>query len=93
VLAPRFAIGALCVTLGAAGSQLYWQGRWYRQAASPTQVVDTVGAGDSFLAMLVCESLRGSDAPMALARAGRLASFVASQAGAVPAYDAAQFRA
>jgi fructokinase len=92
-LAPRFAIGALCVTLGAAGSQLWWQGRWYRQAAAPVQVVDTVGAGDSFLAMLVCELLGGSDAPTALARAARLSSFVASQPGAVPAYDGAQYRA
>jgi len=91
-LAPRFAIAALCVTLGAAGSQLRWQGRWYYQPALPTQVADTVGAGDSFLAMLVCELLRGSDAPTALVRAGRLASFVASQPGAVPAYDGAQFR-
>ncbi len=93
VLASRFAITALCVTLGAAGSQLRWQGRWYRQPAWPTQIADTVGAGDSFLAMLVCELLRGSDAPTALARAGRLAAFVASQPGAVPAYDGAQFRA
>ncbi|MDE2251283.1 MAG: carbohydrate kinase, partial [Gammaproteobacteria bacterium] len=91
-LAPRFAPGALCVTLGATGSQLNWQGRWYRQAATPVEVVDTVGAGDSFLALLVCELLRGSDAPAALARAGRLASFVASQPGAVPAYDGALFR-
>jgi fructokinase len=91
VLAPRFSIAALCVTLGAAGSQLHWRGHWYRQAALPTQVADTIGAGDSFLAMLVCELLRGSDAPTSLARAGRLASFVASQPGAVPAYDGAQF--
>ena len=50
----------------------------------------TIGAGDSFLAMLVT-ALLGGDAPaVALARAARLASFVASQPGAVPAYDAAR---
>ena len=90
-LSARFGIGALCVTLGAAGSQLNWQGRWHRQAAVPTQVADTVGAGDAFLAMLVCALLQGIDASTALARAARLASFVASQSGAVPQYDGAQF--
>ena len=91
-LVNRFKIGALCVTLGAAGSRLNWQGRWYQQPAVPCTVADTVGAGDSFLAMLVCELLSGSQAPRALARAARLASFVASQSGAVPSYDAAVFR-
>jgi fructokinase len=91
-LSARFGIGALCVTLGAKGSRLYWQGQWHAQAAIPTQVADTVGAGDSFLAMLVCELLAGHEAPLALSRAARLASFVASQSGAVPGYDADQFR-
>jgi len=92
VLSARFAPGALCVTLGAAGSRLRWQGHWHHQDSFPVQVADTVGAGDSFLAMLVCELLRGSDAPVAMERAARLAAFVASQAGAVPAYDGERFR-
>ncbi len=92
-LSSRFAVQALCVTLGPAGSRLHWQGQWYAQGALPTTVADTVGAGDAFLAMLVCELLGGSAAPAALARAARLASFVASQSGAVPGYKAARFRA
>jgi fructokinase len=91
-LSKQFAIEALCVTLGAAGSRLQWRGQWYAQGALPTRVADTVGAGDSFLAMLVCELLAGRDAPTALARAARLASYVASQSGAVPTYEAAPFR-
>ena len=92
-LAARFGVQALCVTLGAAGSRLQWKGQWYAQGSLPTTVADTVGAGDAFLAMLVCELLAGRDAPTALARAAHLASFVASQSGAVPAYEAASFRA
>jgi fructokinase len=96
-LAPRlladFGVGALCVTLGAAGASLWWRGHWYHQHAVRTEVADTVGAGDAFLAMLTCELLRGSDATDALARACCLASFVASQSGAVPAYDGTRFRA
>ena len=90
-LAARFGIGALCVTLGAAGSRLCWQQRWYSQDAVPTQVADTVGAGDSSLALLVHALLGGGDPQVSLARAARLASFVASRPGAVPPYEAAQF--
>jgi len=91
-LSSRFAVQALCVTLGAAGSWLHWHGQRYTQGSVPTTVADTVGAGDAFLAMLVCELLAGSAAATALACAARLASFVASQSGAVPAYEAARFR-
>ena len=91
-LSSRFDVQSLCVTLGAAGSRLHWRGQWYAQNPVPTQVADTVGAGDSFLAMLVCELLTGRDAPTALARAARLASYVASKSGAVPNYEAAPFR-
>jgi fructokinase len=92
-LAQRFGVQALCVTLGAAGSRLHWRGAWYAQGSVSTTVADTVGAGDAFLAMLVCELLGGSDAQTSLARAARLASYVASQSGAVPAYEATPFRA
>ena len=90
-LHARFGIGALCVTLGAAGSRLYWHQRWYEQPAIPTEISDTVGAGDSFLAMLVYALLRGDDPQTCLMRAARLASFVASRPGAVPYYEAAHF--
>lgn len=91
-LASRFGVQSLCVTLGAGGSNLNWKGQWYAQGAIPTTVADTVGAGDAFLAMLVCELLAGHDAPIALQSAAQLASFVASQSGAVPEYEAARFR-
>lgn len=91
-LASRFGIGALCVTLGAEGAKLHWQGEWHAQPGVPTKVADTVGAGDSFLAMLVRELLGGTAPGVALARAARLASFVASRPGAVPEYEAARFR-
>jgi fructokinase len=91
-LARRFGIGALCVTLGPEGAELHWQGRWHAQPGIPTEVADTVGAGDSFLAMLLRELLAGTAPGVALLRAARLASFVASRAGAVPDYDAARFR-
>jgi fructokinase len=90
-LARRFGVRALCVTLGPEGAQLHWEGQWHTQPGIETQVADTVGAGDSFLAMLLTALLTGASPAEALERAARLASFVASQPGAVPDYEAARF--
>jgi hypothetical protein len=42
--------------------------------------------------MLLSEMLLGRPASLAMARAARLAAYVASRPGAVPSYDAGQFR-
>ncbi len=85
-LLDRFGTESLCVTEGARGARLWHAGEYVEQAAPPAVVVDTVGAGDSFLAMLVAELLRGSSASIALARAARLAAYVVSHPGATPDY-------
>jgi fructokinase len=82
----------LCITRGERGAELFDGERWHRQPAPPTHVRDTVGAGDSFLAMLLAQRLTGTAAQDALRRAATLASFVASQPGAVPDYDASVFQ-
>jgi fructokinase len=89
-LAQYYAVESLCITLGERGSLIYHAGSWYEQPARPVRIVDTVGAGDSFLAMLVVALLRGESPARALERASRLAAFVVTQAGAVPAYDPAE---
>jgi fructokinase len=92
-LARRFGVQALCVTLGPEGARLHWEGQWHVQPGVATTVADTVGAGDAFLAMLLTALLTGVSPASALERAARLASFVASQHGAVPDYEARQFAA
>lgn len=82
---------SLCITFGAQGSLLYHGGYWYERHAHPVTVVDTIGAGDSFLAALVLGLLRGVPPSVALERASRLGAFVASHAGAVPKYEAQGF--
>jgi len=77
----------VCITRGAEGALLWADGQWHAQPAVPVAVVDTVGAGDAFLAMLLAQRLRGVGPPQALARAAALGGFVASRAGAVPDYD------
>lgn len=85
-LVAGFGTESLCVTEGARGARLWHAGEYVEQAAPPAVVVDTVGAGDSFLAMLVAELLRGSAPSIAMARAARLAAYVVSRAGATPDY-------
>lgn len=91
-LKREFGTTTLCITRGPAGATLWHEGRWTEQAAFATAVVDTIGAGDAFLAMLLSELLAGRAAALAMERAARLAAYVASRPGAVPLYDAEQFR-
>jgi fructokinase len=80
----------LCITRGGDGALLWAEGQWHTTAAVPVEVVDTVGAGDSFLAMLLAQRLRGVEPPLALQRAAALGGYVASRAGAVLDYDPRQ---
>ena len=48
------------VTLGEKGAIAY-DGRFYEVAGFPTEVVDTVGAGDSHLGAFIAASLKGLD--------------------------------
>lgn len=80
----------LCITRGGEGALLWAENQWHSQPAVRVTVIDTVGAGDSFLAMLLAQRLQGVDPPRALERAAALGGFVASRAGAVPDYDPRQ---
>lgn len=88
-LAERFAISKICVTAGSRGAGLLWDGFWHWADARPIAVRDTIGAGDAFLGALLAGVLRHRLAPPeALARACRVAEFVATQDGATPEYHA-----
>lgn len=77
----------ICITAGAAGAGLLYEGTWHWIDAVPVNVRDTVGAGDSFLAALVQGLLVSPEKPnAALQRAVVLASFVAGSNGATPSY-------
>lgn len=86
-LAKTHGLTRICVTAGSRGAGLLWDGIWDWEAARPVKVRDTVGAGDSFLAAFLAAVLRGRRPPAtALKLAARMGEFVASQAGATPAY-------
>ena len=68
------------VTLGEKGAIAY-DGNWYKAAGFPTEVLDTVGAGDSHLGAFLAASLQGVDVEDALTFANRLASKVVATRG------------
>ncbi len=90
-LLADFAIRSVCVTEGEHGARLWHEGSYVVQPAYPATVVDTIGAGDAFIAMLLTELLRGASPTAAMNRAARLAAYVVSCAGALPDYDAEHF--
>lgn len=77
----------VCITAGSSGAGLLVGGDWHWVDAIPVQELDTVGAGDAFLAALVEGIVASNDPPgTTLRKAARLASFVAGSEGATPRY-------
>lgn len=74
-----------CITLGGDGARLFYKGTWYRHSGYFVEVVDTVGAGDSFLAALIQALIISVNSPeKALDYAVQIGSIVAAKAGANP---------
>ena len=83
-LCGRFGLRLAALTRGACGSLLVSaQGEW-EAPAPPTEVVDTVGAGDAFTATLLVGILAGDSLDAVSRRANAVAAYVCSQAGATP---------
>jgi fructokinase len=83
-LARRFDLRLVALTCGANGSLLYSQGIYSRVEGLAATVVDTVGAGDSFTAMLALGLLAGWDLDRINHSANQVAAYVVSQPGATP---------
>ena len=87
-LMDRFALQRLVLTRGAAGWRFYGPGGApLAQGAGEPQprLVDTVGAGDAFTALLLAGLALRRDLPAALALANRYAAFICGQRGPLPA--------
>ena len=69
------------VTGGAAGSWVCGDGFEIAQPARAVRVVDTVGAGDAFVAGFLAELMAGSDPVQCLATATAMGAFAVSTAG------------
>jgi len=81
----------VCVTLGAEGACLLYKDEVTTVPGIPTKVVDTVGAGDSFLATLLWGLFKKQLAPKeALGYACAMGSLVAASSGANPVIQTAK---
>lgn len=74
----------ICVTKGAFGAVLYNRGKFYYNSGYFVNVVDTVGAGDSFLATLIIRLLKGKSPQKSLNYACAIGALVAASEGANP---------
>ena len=84
-ISRMFDLYAVAFTRGHQGAMLVMQNKTIANCNGfPTDVIDTVGAGDCYTAALTIGLLREWDAELINQRACRLASFVCSQAGATP---------
>ena len=84
VILKRFDLDSIVMTRGADGAVFVSADATVEHPGLPTEVVDTVGAGDAFTAALVIAQFRGETPTATLQNATRTASFVCSQPGAIP---------
>lgn len=78
---------SVCVTLGKNGAVFLNKGKIYHQESFKVNVLDTVGAGDSFLSALVHGVLNSNLPEKILKRACAIGAMVASSKGATPNLD------
>lgn len=82
-LARRYSCPRICVTRGALGA-IYWRdGYWIEGTTPPVRVVDTIGAGDAFMASMVDALIHNSDGePDSVLNACAAGAKIAAQRGA-----------
>jgi fructokinase len=83
-LYERFDLKLVCVTLGADGAIVLSNDGFHSQSGYEVEVQDTIGSGDSFLAMFLKEYISGSSISSALQKACAVGALVASYNGATP---------
>ncbi|MGJ8659000.1 carbohydrate kinase family protein [Cellulophaga fucicola] len=75
---------SICVTKGRHGAILYYNDVFYYNSGYQIEVVDTVGAGDSFLASLINKLINENDPQEAIDFACAVGALVAGSEGANP---------
>lgn len=84
-LSQKYEIPIICVTLGANGAVLFQNNQFYDFGGFRVDVVDTIGSGDSFLAMLISHQLSQKSIQETLENACAVGALVAQTSGATPA--------
>ena len=81
---------SICVTRGQNGAIVYYDNKFYEHPGFTVEVVDTVGAGDAFLATFIAGMLSKQPMDKVLEKACAIGAFVAGQRGANPVYNEAK---
>ena len=85
-LMNRFNLKLIALTKGAKGSLLQTENDQSFMEVTKVQIADTVGAGDSFTAVLVAGLLQNHELKRIHETATQVAAFVCTQDGAMPVY-------
>ncbi|WP_256011257.1 carbohydrate kinase family protein [Desertivirga xinjiangensis] len=85
-LKKQVSIPTICVTLGSEGAMVLHNERLLKHQGFKVVPVDTVGAGDAFLATFIASYLKGLPVELTLERACAAGALVASKSGANPEY-------
>lgn len=83
----NYNIDIVCVTKGEKGALLYYEGNFFEHQGFKVNAVDTVGAGDAFLAGFISSLIDKNSPVESMALACATGAFVASKAGATPHYN------
>ncbi|WP_108803846.1 carbohydrate kinase [Aquimarina sp. Aq107] len=77
----------ICITKGGKGATLYYNNSFYHNDGYTIKVVDTVGAGDSFLATLISKLVEKNEPQLSVNYACAIGAMVAGSAGANPFFS------
>jgi fructokinase len=77
----------ICITRGGAGAMALLNDNFYEHPGYQVAVVDTVGAGDAFLATFIAGMLKSDPPASILQQACAVGAWVAASHGANPPYD------
>lgn len=86
-LLERYNLKMVVLTCGEKGSWIYTPEECSYMDTPKVEVVDTVGAGDSFTAALCASLLKGATLREAHQKAVEISAFVCTRAGAMPKYE------
>ncbi|TFF40834.1 carbohydrate kinase family protein [Mucilaginibacter psychrotolerans] len=83
----KFHTKIICVTRGEHGAIIWNDYQYYEHPGCKVCVVDTVGAGDSFLATFITGLLNGTPMQALLEKSCAVGAYVTTQRGANPVYN------
>lgn len=92
-IAKHTGTSQICITKGRKGATLFYNNNFYNNSGYKVKVVDTVGAGDSFLATLISKLIQQIDPQTAIDYACAIGAMVAGSQGANPVFTDEEIQA